>query len=365
MSDLQGVVIERVDRALADQWCSAAAVVVLHEGRTLARHGAGVLASTGPDPSGPSPTGVPLEATEPADVLTWFDLASVTKVFSAVTLLTLVERGALDLDASVAEHLPPFAEGERSRVTLRMLLSHTSGLPATWMGWFGRIGAPREDLLADLLATPLEAPPGTRWNYSCVGYNTAMALAETATGRRWAELLGSLVLEPMGLTEGVAFSPAGPVAATEYQPEFDRGVVQGVVHDEASWSLGGECANAGLFATADALAHFARAIRTGELPCDNAPLLANALPGILGRALADPAQMPWGHSLGLRIGQDWMGDSSALGHTGFTGTSVMIHPPLGLDVVVLANRVHPRRSEEQVHRLREEISRAAIEAVAR
>ncbi|MGA4508333.1 serine hydrolase domain-containing protein [Propionibacteriaceae bacterium G1746] len=374
-ADLQQVVLDRVERAIDDQWCSAAAVVVKQSGRTLARVGAGVLGRIEHDPDGTAtPVGGRLIANPvAADALTWFDLASVTKVFSAVTLLSLVESGRLDLDEPIATHLPSFATNpDRQRITLRMLLTHTAGLPPTWMGWFGAVdvetsaapGRTRDDLLDDLLQLPLDHSPATAWQYSCVGYNTAMALAETVTGREWGDLVEDLVLAPLDLSAGIAFSPAGPVAATEYEPEFGRGVVQGIVHDETAWALGGRCANAGLFGTVDALATFAEALRTDELPCRSEALVANALPGILGRPLADEADAPWGHSLGLRIGQDWMGSASAVGHTGFTGTSIMVDRDRELSVVVLANRVHPRRRDDQVHRLRAEVCAAALATAA-
>ena len=381
VDDIQVTVRERIETAIGDQWCSAAAAVVRHQGRTLARHGEGLLATHQPNPQDPGTTGSRVEHPVAADTQTWFDLASVTKIISTVTLATLVEHQVLDLDAPIGRHLASFATGDRSRVTLRMLLTHTSGLPATWSGWFHPLdrarqagttepltswpteAAGRADLLADLLNSPLQSAPGTAWNYSCVGFNTAMALAETVTGTGWGELVTDLVLGPLGLTDGIAFTPAGPAAATEYQPEFGRGVVQGIVHDETSWSLGGVSANAGLFATVDALAGFTEALRTDALPCSNEPLLTNALPGILGREVADPDTSPWGHGLGLRIGQDGLGDPRAVGHAGFTGTGIMINPDLDLTVVVLANRVHPRRSEAQVHRLREEICAAATQFV--
>lgn len=381
VDDIQVTVRDRISRAIEDEWCSAAAAVVMHQGRTVARHGEGLLATYEATPNDSGVTGTLVEHPIAADALTWFDLASVTKIISAATLGTLIEHGDLDLDASIGQHLPAFAEGERSMITLRMLLTHTSGLPATWSGWFGALDRARDagiteplqhwpenapgraELLADLLTSPLQATPGTAWTYSCVGYNTAMALAETVTGMGWEDLVNDLVLGPMGHGESIAFTPAGPAAATEYQPEFGRGVVQGIVHDETSWSLGGVCANAGLFATVDGLAQFTEALRTDTLTCSNEPLLVNALPQVLGRAVADRDTAPWGHSLGLRIGQDWLGDSHALGHSGFTGTGIMINPELELSVVVLANRVHPRRSDQQVHRLREEICAAATASV--
>src|SRR5699024_3540964 len=123
---------------------------------------------------------------------TLFDLASVTKIVAALTLLTLVDDDGLGLDDSVGRYLPGFS-GETSDVTLRRLLTHTSGLPSTWSGWRAALGtrfspddftagAARAALLEDLLATAPAHPPGQVFDYSCVAFNTAMALAERATG---------------------------------------------------------------------------------------------------------------------------------------------------------------------------------------
>lgn len=368
--DLQTTVSERVDRAIEDQWCTAAAATVLRDGQVLARYGAGTLARV-------DDAGEPLAEPEAADATTWYDLASLTKVVTATTLLTLVEQGALALDDPVAEHLPAFAQGDKARVTLRHLLSHTSGLPAVWLGWRDRLAAlgaadevlrewpervgTREQVLDEILALDLVTAPGEDWDYSCVGYVTAMALAERATGRGWADLVTELVLAPLGLTEGIAFTPGGPVAATEHEPEYGRGVVSGIVHDECAWSLGGVSGNAGLFGTLDATARFTQALLADELPCSTLPLLANALPDLLGRDLADPDDPPsWGHSLGLRIGQAWTGDPDSRSHTGFTGTSLMVVPERQLVVVTLSNKVHPRRSDEDVHRLRRQVAELAL-----
>lgn len=372
--DLQMSVIERVDRAIQDRWCSAAAAVVMQQGRTLARYGAGTLAWVGDD-------GEPLDSPEAADATTWFDLASVTKVFTAITAGVLVERGTLGLDEPIGTHLPTFAtplEDEaagRGEVSLRHLLSHTSGLPAIWEGWLDHIGAAREAgpdqlrewpldnrdaLLQDLLTLPLQYPAGQGWEYSCVGYNTVMALAEAATGEPWHELVQRLTLEPMGLAESISWTPPGPTAATEVEAPLGRGVVQGIVHDEAAWSLGG-AGNAGLFGTVDGVARLGELIRVDALPCSNQPLVTNVLPQILGRELANPDTDPWGHSLGLRIGQrNWMADGDSVGHTGFTGTSVQVNLERELTIAVLTNRVHPTRQAEDPHRLRREVAELAL-----
>lgn len=366
---LQSQIEHVVASAIDDQWCSAASVEIWQDGEPIVRHTAGTL--TGPGYPG---------ASTPIDERTVFDLASLTKILTTITALGLVQRGVLELDASIGRTLPSHDSPVRDQITLRHLLTHTSGLPATWDGWRPALDVARatlktpeplaawpfdqrEELLADLLATPLVRPPGTDFEYSCIGFNTVMALSEQRTGRAWPELVHEQ-LTALELGDQIGFGPVQVAVATEDQPEYGRGLVQGVVHDESAWSLGGACGNAGLFGTAAGVAGLGEALRTNTVPdLDVAEMFGNQLPGLLGRPTAEPptADDPsWGHSLGLRIGQAWTCDPNSFSHTGFTGTSLSIHPDANLSVVVLANKVHPRRGPDQVHRLRREVQQAVL-----
>ncbi|MGG5171891.1 serine hydrolase domain-containing protein [Pseudarthrobacter sp. J1738] len=291
-------------------------------------------------------TELPEQERIPASAETLYDLASVTKVFTAVTALALVDDGVWDLDQTVPVPLGKFG------VTLRQLLTHTSGLPGTWDGWRGPLATgavfDREALLADLLALEPLHQPGTHFEYSCAGFNTIMAAAEQITGKPWLQLVNEKVLSKVDANGGLSFTP-DPLcsAATEYQPELGRGMIRGVVHDEAAWSLGGACGNAGLFGTAGALLGFAEFLRAG-LPGILSPTLATAmwtdqLRDVLGKFLPTSGA-EFGHGLGLRIGQAaWMGSPHARGHNGFTGTSLLVDRDARMSVVLLSNRVHPRR----------------------
>ncbi|ALE07583.1 hypothetical protein AL755_05345 [Arthrobacter sp. ERGS1:01] len=297
---------------------------------------------------------------------TFFDLASVTKLFSTVTALSLVDDGTLELDAPLGGLLPAYGHGEKAVVTLRHLLTHTSGLPSEWRGWERALGEgrtfEREALVADLLGTPLEAAPGTRFAYSCAGFNTVMALAEQATGQTWADLVRNRVLALLD-TDGITGTPPLERSApTEYQPKLGRGLVRGIVHDEAAWSLGGLSGNAGMFATAAGLAVFGEALRTG-MPGILSPALAaemwrSQLPDMLGSHF-NPADPGFGQGLGVRINQQpWMGalGTEARGHGGFTGTSLLVDIPRGVTVALLSNRVSPSRDGDDATGLRKAVS---------
>lgn len=297
---------------------------------------------------------------------TFFDLASVTKLFTTVTALSLVDSGVLELDAPIGRRLPAYASDAKSKVTLRHLLTHTSGLPSEWRGWHAALskgrGFRRRTLVAELLATDLAAAPGTRFEYSCAGFNTIMALAEHATGTPWGQLVKERLLYWLP-TDGITGTPRiEHTAPTEFQPGLGRGLVRGIVHDEAAWSLGGLSGNAGMFATADGLRVFGMALLDG-LPGILTPALAaemwrSQLPEMLSVHF-DPANPGFEHGLGLRINQQpWMGSegAEARGHGGFTGTSLLVDRSRGVVVSLLSNRVSPSRDGNDASGLRQAVS---------
>jgi CubicO group peptidase (beta-lactamase class C family) len=295
------------------------------------------------------------------DTDTIFDLASITKLFVTVTLLSLVEEGTLALDEPVATWLPTFTEGERTEVTLRRLLTHTSGLPALlslWTQWTDRPARAEA-----LLTTPLHSSPGSTFEYSCVGFLVAGLLAEAVTGRGLADLVRERVCAPLGFVDtGYLPRPHQVLrcAATEWQPEIGRGLVQGQVHDENSWSMGGTGGNAGVFGTAPEVARFAEMLRRyGTL--DGVRVLTEQTVVEMTRDQLPPGVDPgFRHGLGVRIADPaFMGplaDSGAFGHTGFTGTSLVVDRSRDLVVVLLTNRVHPSRAWSDVAPLRRAVA---------
>lgn len=382
-ADQAGLDLDRELRAMIERRrtagaFSAAGVAVAADSGPLVSFVVGELAAYDDDGEALAP-----DRREPAGPDTYFDLASLTKAFSAHTLLMLVERGLLGLDRPLAEDLPAYATAQKAGVTLRHLLTHTSGLPPTWDGWRPAVRdvlarrsgceplqrspvSDRAALVDDLLALPLEAPPATRFAYSCVGFNTAMALAEQVTGRAWTELVTEQTLVPLGLDEQITFTPpVSRTAATELQPELQRGVVRAQVHDETAWALGG-AANAGLFGTLDGVRDYFEIIRAGADDITRTLLWANQLPALLGRDRSEHSEAGFGQSLGLRIGdRGAMGarGGEARGHTGFTGTSAQTDRRAGLTIVVLTNRVHPSRDGIGIDGLRAEIADVVYDAL--
>lgn len=294
----------------------------------------------------------------PVEVDTMFDMASVTKVVTALTAGTLIDAGELDPEAPVAEYL----SAPHPDMTVRHLLTHTAGLPPVLPLW--RIEGDREARLAAVSRAELDAAPGSRHAYSCIGFILLGALLEGLTDTPLPELARVRVLDPAGaMTAGWAPAPevASLAAATEYQEDPPRGLVRGSTHDETAWSLGGS-GNAGLFATLEDVLAIGRVL-AGRAP---GPTLSDAV-----RTLMTTDQLPagvstdapWRQGLGLRVGQESAPGvllPRVVGHPGFTGTSVLADPTTGTVAALLTNRVHPRRTRFTVDRSRRELARIAF-----
>lgn len=313
----------------------SAVLVVRRDGQPLLRHAVGDAVRFGVEGKL-----LPAEERVPATLDTVYDLASVTKLFTAVIAMQQVEMGWLDLSAPVAHYLPAFATPQ---ITLQMLLNHTSGfepeLPL-WRDW----GSVDERLRAVLTRAPVN-PPGSTHVYSDLNMITLGVVLETVSGHPLDELVRAGIAGPLGLSS-TGFRPADAslVAATEDESYAGRGMVRGEVHDESSWALGGVAGHAGLFSAADDLATFGQAMLEGG-------------GGILAEASVDLLTTGTGvHGLGFELAaRRYMGalaDGGAYGHTGFTGTSLVVDPTTRAVVVLLTNRVHPDRNGPSVNPVR-------------
>ena len=271
-----------------------------------------------------------------------FDLASVTKPIVGLALLRLVDRGALDLGTTVGEVLEDWPDGPMARADLRSLLTHTSGAPGPTPLW--REHEERDALLAALAALEFTAPGG--WCYSSMGFIALGLVAERVAGIPLDQLVAREITTPLGMHR-TTFGPvdAAQAVATEDCP-WRGHVVRGQVHDENAVVLGGVAGHAGLFGTAEDLGRLGTALLRGELL---GPDLHRAMRGAGdGRPLGwwPRAQCTY---LGAQYGPD------AFGHTGFTGTSLVIDPSADRWVVLLANRVHPSREPRGFEEVRREV----------
>ncbi len=283
---------------------------------------------------------------------TVFDLASLTKPVATTTaVMLLVEDGRLRLDDPARLFVPGFEARGKESVTVRHLLTHTSGLPA-WEDLRPFTGD-RPAALRHIAGLEVRWPPGTRVEYSDLGFLTLQAVVEERAGRPLDHFCAERVFEPLGMTR-TRFNPPAEwrpfTAATEYRAE--RGEYDwGTVHDENARALGGVCGHAGLFSSAADLTVFARMLLDGGTyggrrilsPATIRTMTTNQTPGLNeARTLGWSARSAPGP--GTLAGPPSSGGDllspSAFGHTGFTGTSLWIDPQAGLTCVLLTNRVH-------------------------
>lgn len=330
---------------------AAAAVVV---GRDLVLwKGVGRLTY---DPESPSVT---------ADCI--WDLASVTKVVgTTAAAMVLYERGLLDLEEPVERVLPEFTRGEsdrrRARVTLRMLLAHSSGLPA-YFRMYETARTPAE-LLAKCLSIPLEAEPGTRAEYSDIGFILLGVAIERLAGKTLDAFCKREIFERLELRD-TTFNPSESrldrIPPTENDTRFRKRIVRGEVNDENAWVLGGVAGHAGLFSTALDLARFGSCMVAG-----GEPLVKPETIGAFTRPEASPAGTS--HALGWDTPSQPSQSGKYLsalsfGHLGFTGTSLWCDAKRQLCAVLLTNRTWPDRQSQLIKRFRPQFHDAVVECL--
>lgn len=297
---------------------------------------------------------------KPVSIETLFDLASITKIFTAAALLAVLAESGGTSATLVSDYLPEFRDAVLRKTTVKHLLSHTAGWDSEW-------SYQRKDATAWTRfrrARP-QCAPGRQFQYSCMSYIWAGLLAETIAGERLDAIVARTILVPLRM-RNTLFVPSqnrlDSIASTEYQVIPARGLVHGEVHDETSWALGGVSGNAGLFATAPDLMIFLEMLRRGGTH-EGARILPRwVVDGMTTDQLEpDVVNHPqFGQGLGPQIGDtSWMGDLGRLGaagHIGFTGTSVIFEPHGRRSLVFLTNRVHPSRHGAELSPLRVQVA---------
>lgn len=273
---------------------------------------------------------------------TLYDVASLTKVMATtMAVLLLVQDGTIELDDAVQRHLPELEGRWKESVTWRHLLTHTSGLPA---GTVVRGSTPRERLRR-LLRTRLGAPPGRLVEYSDLGYVAAWAAAERAAGEPLPALLTRRVWRPLGM-EATGFSPGRDCAACAPTLRLKTGEpFRGLPSDPLARALGGTAGNAGLFSTIGDVARFTAMVAAGGeldgvriLDPDLAREMLVQQPGAGRRTLGWTAFCPDEEPDPAQACERPI----AVGHNGWTGTSIWLDPVDGYWVALLTNRSYER-----------------------
>ncbi len=282
-----------------------------------------------------------------ADEATRFDMASMTKILAPTMLaLRALEAGELTLDDTISRFFE--APADKSDLTIRQLMTHTAGFVPSFH-IYEAISDP-QDALNCILRHPLETPPDGTVRYSCIGYITLGKILEQVYGLRLDAAARAEVFEPLGMQNTDYCPTGGNFAPTEVDPQ--TGIAWcGVVHDENARFLGGVSANAGVFSDVADCAQFA-----AMLACDGDGYLA---PATLRKAITNHTPGQTMHrGLGFHLAgvpSSFCGDlfpSASFGHTGFTGTSLVIDPETGFYALLLTNRVHPTRANDQLIRFR-------------
>jgi beta-glucosidase-like glycosyl hydrolase/CubicO group peptidase (beta-lactamase class C family) len=347
-----------LEKAIADKAFPGATLAVGYKGK-VSLHAVGKLSYDAKSPQ--------------VNVRTMYDVASLTKVIVTTTLVEkLVEgdfKSPLLLDVPIERYLPEWASGPqpewRHRVTVRHLMTHTSGLPPFKEYW--RTSKGKADTLRMIFAEPLESEPGTKMVYSDLGIILMAEIISRLTGRTLDDLAKEYIFTPLAMNDSMYKPPKKlwpQIAPTEFDAIFRHRLIQGEVHDENAFAIGGVSGHAGLFSTAPDLAAFCQMLLNGGV---------YAHQRILKRATIAQFTVPQQLSGGTRT-LGWVvpteGGSSghyysphSFGHTGFTGTSIWIDPDRQLFVVLLTNRVNPTRENHKIAEVRPALHDAVMQAL--
>lgn len=325
-----------VENAIREHKCPGAVVLIGHQGKVVYRRAFGNRAL--------------VPKVLPALPTTIYDMASLTKVLATTpAVMQLVEQGKLRLEDPVAKYWPEFAENGKGEITIRELMTHYSGLRGDldlkpeWSGY--------ETAMNKIIAETPIVPPGTRFIYSDINFETMGELVRRVSGEPLDVYCAEHIFKPLGMKD-TGFKPLqnrpgirDRIAPTQYQLGTTGKLLWGEVHDPTAYDMGGVAGHAGLFSTADDMAIYAQMILNGgiyhgvrilseasvvKMTSPSTPPGATAVRG-LGWDIDSPFSSNRGELFPI----------GSFGHSGFTGTSIWIDPFSQTYVIILTNSVHP------------------------
>ena len=350
--DRLGAIERVIERGIKAGGYPGAAVIVGRKGAAVFEKGFGRLSW--------SSSSTPVDAQR-----TIYDVASLSKVVGTTTaIMILYDEKKIGLDDPVVNYIPTFGGGDKDRVTIRQLLTHTSGLPAGRDIW--RIAQTPLEARALVLNTNLEGRPGAQYIYSDLGADVLGLLVEVVAGEPLDKFLARRVFEPLGMNE-TFYRPADSlryrIAPTEVTPP--RGYpLRGEVHDENAYALGGVAGHAGLFSTASDLSVFAQMMLNGG-EYNGVQIISKPTVDLFTSRSFGHRALGWDTAEGDYGSGRYLGPT-AYGHTGFTGTSMWIDPEREMFVILLTNRVHAARAlrpAKVISDVRADLSDAAVLSV--
>jgi len=347
-----------IEKAVADQAFPGATLAVGYRGK-VSYHAFGHLRYDKDSPA--------------AKLDTMYDIASLTKVVVTTTLVEKLAEGdfpsPLELDAPIERYLPQWASGPqpewRHKVTIRNLMTHSSGLPAFQEYW--RTSKGKSDTLRMIFAEPLEYEPGTKVVYSDLGIILMAEIIYGLTGKPLDQLANEYVFQPLGMKDSMYNPPKKlwpAIAPTEVDERWRHRLIQGEVHDENAYAIGGVSGHAGVFSTSPDLAAFCQMLLNGGVYAHHRILKRATIAEFTApQPLAKNARtLGWvvpteGSSSGRYF------SAHSYGHTGFTGTTIWIDPDRQLFVVVLTNRVNPTRENHKIAEVRPAVHDAILKSL--
>ena len=347
-----------IESAVADRAFPGATIAVGYRGK-VAYHAFGRLSYAADAPA--------------TKIDTMYDLASLTKVVVTTTLVEKLVEGAfpspLSLDAPIERYLPEWSTGPqpewRHKVTVRNLMTHTSGLPPFKEYW--RTSTGKADTLRMIFAEPLEYEPGSKVVYSDLGIILMAEIVHRLTGKPLDQLARECIFEPLGMSNSMYNPPKKlwpEIAPTEIDNQLRHRLVQGEVHDENAYAIGGVSGHAGVFSTSPDLAAFCQMLLNGGVYAHHRIVKRETIAEFTApQALAKNTRtLGWVvPSEGSSSGHYF--SSHSYGHTGFTGTTIWIDPDRQLFVVLLTNRVNPTRENMKIAEVRPAVHDAVMKAL--
>jgi serine-type D-Ala-D-Ala carboxypeptidase len=355
-----------LEQAIAQRAFPGAAIAITHNGKIAALKGFGRFTY---EPDSP-----------PVTAESIFDLASVSKVVATTSMaMILYQRGLLDLDAPVIGVVPEFVgeDARRGEITCRMLLAHSSGLPAHEKLYLR--AQSREELIRAAMRVPLKADPGSQAEYSDIGFIVLGLALERVAGEPLDVFCRREVFGPLGMSQ-TAFNPPAAwkssIPPTADDRIFRKRIIQGEVYDENASVMGGVSPQAGVFSTAFDTALFAEAMLNGGTPVARPKIVRPEIVrpqivrpetlAVFTRRETSPAgtsrALGWDTPLKPSQSGKYFSEAS-FGHLGYTGTSLWIDPERQLSVTLLTNRTWPDGSNRAIKEIRPRFHDAICEAL--
>lgn len=347
-----------LNAGVAERVFSGAVLLVARGGQVVTLRQVGMAAVV--------PKGVPMRRE------TVFDLASLTKVCATtLAVMKLVDEGGIGLDEPLSHLIPSWPLGDKAALTSRLLLTHSSGLP-DWRPYYLRLthhplGRRLGLLRGWIVEEPFAYAPGRGSLYGDLGFMLLQWVIEEKTGMTLGDFVKKVFYEPLGLKRTL-FMPAGEVESPSHSPRANAGspapsefaatedcpwrkrVLQGEVHDENAFALGGCSAHAGLFSTAEELFVIVNMLR-GHCRAERHDFFRPKTVREFWRRQEIVAESDWALGWDTRAAEGSSAgrhfSSGSVGHTGFTGTSIWIDPVKDVTVIFLSNRIHPSRDNPQ------------------